>query len=216
VENKYSATKSDEVLEQSSCESVLCHISVTKWCEVSEVGVKDLKRKERCGRLTGDVAAKAAELLNAHYGTGFTAEYVPPATIASCMACHGNDGFKKNVSSKSECVQCHGNYEDIHSGSGNESIVANNFEVQQNFPNPFNNNTTINFSLPISQKVTIEVYNQNGQHIKTLVSTKQYSAGEHSLQWNGNDEHGQSVDAGMYYFRLRAGKGMKTLSMMKM
>jgi len=216
VENKYSSTKSDEVLEQSACGSVLCHVSVTKWCEASEIGVKDIKRKERCGRLTGDVAAKAAELLNAHYGAGFTAEYVAPATISACMACHSTDGFKKNVSSKSECEQCHGDYEEIHTGAGNKSISANNFEVQQNFPNPFNNNTTIEFSLPVPEKVTIEVYNLNGQHIKTLVSNKQYSAGDHSLQWSGNDEHGHSVDSGMYFFRLRAGKGMKTLSMMKM
>ena len=132
------------------------------------------------------------------------------------MGCHSTDGFKKNVSSKSECEQCHGDYAEIHTGAGNESISANNFEVQQNFPNPFNNNTTIEFSLPIPEKVTIEVYNLNGQHIKTLVSNKQYSAGDYSLQWNGNDEHGHSVDAGMYFFRLRAGKGMKTLSMMKM
>ncbi len=74
----------------------------------------------------------------------------------------------------------------------------------------------IEFSLPKAENITIEVYNLNGQHIKTLASNKHYSAGDYSLEWNGNDEHGQGAEAGMYIFRIRAGKGMKTVSMMKM
>ena len=67
-----------------------------------------------------------------------------------------------------------------------------------------------------SDNVTIEVYNLNGQHIRTLVSNKHYGAGNYSLKWDGNDEHGQNSEAGMYLFRIRAGQGMKTVSMIKM
>ena len=135
--DKYTATKSDEVLTQNACGSVLCHVSCTKWCEAAGVAINDVKRKERCARLTGDVAAKAAELLNAHYGSGFTAEYVPPASIAACMACHGAEGTKKNVASKSECEQCHGDYEKAHSSVGQKSIEANSFQGRAEFPQSF-------------------------------------------------------------------------------
>ena len=216
VAGTFTATKSDEVLAQNACDSVLCHVSVSKWCEASGVGVADAKRKERCARVSGDVAAKGAELLNAHYGAGFTAAYVPPESIATCMACHSSEGAKKNVASKSECQQCHGDYQKSHSAVGQKSIEANNFNVQQNFPNPFSHGTTINYSLETQESVSIEIFNLEGKRVKTLISNKFHGSGVYTIDWDGTNNGGSGVKAGVYIFRFRAGSKVQTVSMMKM
>lgn len=215
VDHAFANNNHDMDLVQGVCGSPLCHVSVSHWCGIADLAVGSNERKERCARLAGDVAAKAVELLNAHFDGTFVSSYEAPESIAECLACHGGAGMVANVSMKQTCIPCHGP-EPHTSGVLDPKPLNHNFKVKQNFPNPFNNNTTIEFSLPIPEKVSIDVYNLNGQHIKTLVSNKQYSAGDYSLQWNGNDEHGRSADAGMYIFRIRAGQGMKTLSMMKM
>lgn len=215
VENAYAATKSDEVLTQNACGSVLCHVSVSKWCDASGVAVGDAKRKERCARVSGDCAAKAAELLNTYYSSSFTAEYVPPASIAACMACHGSEGTKKNVASKSECGQCHGDYQEAHASTGEKKFAENNFEVQQNFPNPFSNGTTINFSLEKHESVSIEIFNMEGKRVKTLMSNKPHGSGTYSINWDGTNDNGGKVDAGVYIFRFRSGAKVQTVSMMK-
>lgn len=215
VENAYTATKSDEVLAQNACGSVLCHVSVSKWCKASGVAVGDAKRKERCARVSGDCAAKAAELLNAHYASSFAAEYVPLETIATCMACHGSDGAKKNVASKSECGQCHGDYQEAHAATGEKKFVENNFEVQQNFPNPFSNGTTINYSLEKHDSVSIEIFNMEGKRVKTLMSNKPHGSGAYTINWDGTNDNGGRVEAGVYIFRFRSGAKVQTVSMMK-
>ncbi|MBT3749146.1 MAG: T9SS type A sorting domain-containing protein, partial [Bacteroidetes bacterium] len=191
----------DMELPQGICGSPLCHVSVTHWCEVADKAVGSNERKERCARLTGDIAAKAVELLNAHFDGSFVSYYVAPDSVGDCLACHGGAGMVANVAMKQTCIPCHG--AEPHSSSfGDPGALNHTFKVKQNFPNPFNSNTTIEFTLPKPENVTIEVYNLNGQHIKTLASNKHYTAGDYSLQWNGNDEHGQSVESGMYFSEL--------------
>lgn len=211
----FTATKSDEVLPQNASGSVLCHVSVTKWVEASGIAVDDAKRLERCARLSGDVAAKAVELLNAHYGSGFTAEYVPPEGIETCMACHSSAGVKKNVASKSECEQCHGDYQKAHEATGETKFAANNFEVQQNFPNPFSQGTTIRYSLEAHESVSIEIFNLEGKRIKTLMSNKPHGSGTYSVNWDGTDDYGGRAKPGVYIFRFRAGSKVQSVSMMK-
>lgn len=215
VQGAFSATKSDEVLPQNVSGSVLCHISCTKWCNESGIAINDPKRKERCGRLTGDVAAKAAELLNDHYGSGFTVAYVPPASIAACMTCHGAEGAKKNADSKSECEQCHGDYQSAHKSVGQDNIEASNFSVEQNFPNPFSRGTTIRYSLDRHDSVSIEIFDMQGRRIKTVMSNEPHSSGAYTIEWDGTNDHGSRVEAGIYIFRFRAGSKVQTVSMMK-
>jgi len=213
--DKYTATKSDEVLTQNACGSVLCHVSVSQWCIASGVDVHDPKRKERCARLTGDIAAKAAELLNDHFGSGFTAGYIPPASIATCMVCHSAEGAQKDVASKSDCEQCHGDNTKAHSAVGHKNIEANNFSVEQNFPNPFTTGTTIHYSLEGHESVSIEIFSMEGKRVKTLMSNKPHGSGVYTIEWDGTSDGGERVKAGLYIFRFRAGARVQTVSMMK-
>ena len=65
--------KSDAALPKSISNSQLCHVSAGTWCRTAGFASKTPERAERCGRLTGDVAAKAAALLNDYFQGKFTA-----------------------------------------------------------------------------------------------------------------------------------------------
>ncbi|MBU3926573.1 MAG: C-GCAxxG-C-C family protein [Bacteroidetes bacterium] len=205
--------KFDGDLVQTESGSPLCHSSVTKWCNVANIAVDALERKERCARSAGDVAAKVVELLNEHFAGTFEPGYVPPESIATCMACHGSTGTQHNVAAKQECVSCHG--ENPH-GTGIFIGNEKNFELTQNYPNPFNQETTFEFSLTHPEKVTLVIYSLNGEQIKTLASNRSFSTGKQTLKWDGRNEFGANASPGMYIYRFKAGDSMKSLSMMKM
>jgi len=71
-----------------------------------------------------------------------------------------------------------------------------------NYPNPFNPNTTISFSLKSNAKVELAVYNTKGQLVKTLVNSK-LSAGNHSYNWNGVDDQNKPVGSGLYLYKVK-------------
>jgi|GEM_PF-1211648 len=84
------------------------------------------------------------------------------------------------------------------------------FALHQNYPNPFNAETTISFTLKgISSGAAVEsafeveviIYNVLGQKIRTL-ATEEMAIGPHQLKWNGQDDFGQSVAGGVYFYRL--------------
>lgn len=79
----------------------------------------------------------------------------------------------------------------------------------ENFPNPFSHSTLISYFLPNDSKVMLNVYNIAGEIVKTLVSENKFSGG-HEIRWDGVDERGERVSAGVYFLRLSAGKESKT------
>jgi hypothetical protein len=56
------------------------------------------------------------------------------------------------------------------------------FGLEQNYPNPFNPSTTITFSLPLNKRISLSIYNMNGQEIKKLINAEDYNQGTHSVQ----------------------------------
>lgn len=78
----------------------------------------------------------------------------------------------------------------------------------QNYPNPFSENTTIAFNMPEKAYVLLEIYNSNGQLIKTLVN-KQLEAGNHKIVWNRTDNEGLKTMNGIYFYKmLTSGKSV--------
>ncbi|MDP8204954.1 MAG: T9SS type A sorting domain-containing protein, partial [Candidatus Tenebribacter mawsonii] len=73
--------------------------------------------------------------------------------------------------------------------------------LSQNFPNPFNPETTIEFSIQQKSYIGLSVYNIKGQKIKTLIKNR-LDEGNHSVAWNGDDEFGKPVSSGIYYYKL--------------
>ncbi|MGQ9471604.1 MAG: C-GCAxxG-C-C family (seleno)protein [Candidatus Aminicenantales bacterium] len=95
-------------LAQSVSGSPLCHASVTQWCNVSGFTATSLPRKERCGRLTADVAAKAVEMLNLDMVGLFVPSFRPTIETETCLSCHGVHSVIENVLTDMDCTQCHG------------------------------------------------------------------------------------------------------------
>ena len=91
------------------------------------------------------------------------------------------------------------------------------FSLYQNYPNPFNPETIIRYRIPqldrTSILVELKIYNLLGDEVRTLVQTDQ-DAGYYSVTWDGKNNHGQTVSAGTYIYRLRAGNFIKTNKML--
>ncbi len=76
--------------------------------------------------------------------------------------------------------------------------------LQQNYPNPFNPSTQIAYTNPATQHVSLNIYNNKGQLVRTLVEELQ-SAGTHYITWNGLNNSQKSVTSGIYYYKMTAG-----------
>jgi hypothetical protein len=92
------------------------------------------------------------------------------------------------------------------------NLVGNEFELHNNYPNPFNPSTNINFVVPKLSKVTLNVYNTLGQKVKTLIDSKSLT-GRQTAVWNGKNDFGNSVPSGVYYYRLETESSSLTKSM---
>ena len=90
------------------------------------------------------------------------------------------------------------------------SLVADEFVLYPNYPNPFNPETNIRFSLPEDQIVTLNIYNMTGQLVESLVNERR-SAGVHSVHWNAS-----GVASGVYLYQLQVGGRFLTQKMILM
>jgi hypothetical protein len=94
--------------------SVLCHVSVTKWCKVSGHKAFSDPQKERCKRLAADTARKTVELLNAHIvGRTSVAPQFSKDT-EQCRLCHTRGSELQDFSGKMVCTSCHSVHLDKH------------------------------------------------------------------------------------------------------
>ena len=80
--------------------------------------------------------------------------------------------------------------------------IPNNYELNQNFPNPFKLATAIPYQLPTDGKVTIRIYNIRGELIATPLDGTQKVAGFHLQTWNAQDEFGKAVSSGLYFYQI--------------
>ena len=95
---------------------------------------------------------------------------------------------------------------------GKRTILPNNYTLHQNYPNPFNPVTTLRYSLPFYDHVTLTIYDLNGKEINQIVNSNQ-PAGFQSVVWNATDYFGRSVGAGVYLYQIQAGDFKDTRKM---
>jgi len=93
------------------------------------------------------------------------------------------------------------------------STVPREYALNQNFPNPFNPDTKIQFALPNNGHVQLAVYNVLGQMVRTLVD-QDMTAGNHTVNWDGKNGDGQQVSSGIYFYRVSADNFSATKKMM--
>ncbi|MDE2737869.1 MAG: putative Ig domain-containing protein [Gemmatimonadota bacterium] len=87
------------------------------------------------------------------------------------------------------------------------------FSLADNFPNPFNPATTIQYALPQAADVELTVYNVVGQPVRRLVAEHQ-SAGRYAVEWDATNDSGHSLSSGMYFYRLQAGEEFREVKKM--
>lgn len=106
---KYNPTEPamDYTPPTSESKSVLCHASTTRWCKKAEHTIGSKERKERCRRLTADIAAQTVTMLNDYFSNSFIANAHDNESVRTCTTCHGPQGKVANTSVKMDCNSCH-------------------------------------------------------------------------------------------------------------
>ena len=93
-----------------------------------------------------------------------------------------------------------------------QPIEPRRYALEANYPNPFNPQTAIRYSLAGPSRVTLAIYDVLGRRVRTLVDQSQ-AAGRYQVEWNGLDDQGRSVASGTYLYRLDAGSFRQTAKM---
>ena len=113
-------------------------------------------------------------------------------------------------------VKGHGLPKELADGESSESSIPETYALYQNYPNPFNPETAISFQLREANHVMVKIFNTFGQEVRILVEG-QYEVGNHTVRWDGKDNHGNSVSSGVYLYMLQAGTftQMKKMSLLR-
>ena len=85
--------------------------------------------------------------------------------------------------------------------------------LRPSYPNPFNPGTNIQFELGRALPVRLTVYDLAGRRIRELYHSPLQDEGSHSVYWNGRDDGGRSVSAGVYFCRMNAGGTISSIRM---
>ena len=86
---------------------------------------------------------------------------------------------------------------------GSTSTFPEYFNLSQNCPNPFNQETIIRYTLPRDCAIKLSVYNLLGERVRTLVDEPQW-ADDYEVMWDGKNEQGENVASGVYFYRIEA------------
>jgi FlgD Ig-like domain len=93
------------------------------------------------------------------------------------------------------------------------SSLPYKFTLNQNYPNPFNPSTEISYNIPEQDFVSLNIYDINGQLVKTLVRENQV-AGAHQVVWDGTNSSERQVASGVYIYRLVSGNNNSVKKML--
>jgi hypothetical protein len=114
----------------------------------------------------------------------------------------GNGNFGSGIFSR---ISIEGT--NVVSVSATGSSVPASFSISQNFPNPFNPSTKINYEIPEKSKVNLKVYDILGNEIVTLVNNEN-QLGRYEVEF-----HAADIPSGVYFYRIQAGNFVETRKM---
>lgn len=117
------------------------------------------------------------------------------------------DGWGVDISTRGQFIVGTG------TAVGDRAALVDGYKLGDNYPNPFNPTTSIDYVLPAKANVNVTIFNALGQKVKTLVD-RNMQAGNHIATWDGTNELGQPLATGMYYYSLQADDFSQTKKMM--
>ncbi|RMH72738.1 MAG: T9SS C-terminal target domain-containing protein [Gemmatimonadetes bacterium] len=94
-----------------------------------------------------------------------------------------------------------------------EISVPQQVTLYQNVPNPFNPKTQIRFFIPETAHTTLQIYSITGQLVKTVYDEELLGGKTYAYTWHGDDEQGNTVSSGTYFYRLTSGDRSETRTM---
>ncbi len=103
-------------------------------------------------------------------------------------------------------------YNGIHDFSTDERLF-NEYNLYQNYPNPFIDKTVICYQLPLYDHVMLRIFDMYGKEISVLVNEKQ-QAGHYCVEWDGRNNQGQKVHGGFYIYQLQTITGYNIMKRM--
>jgi len=75
--------------------------------------------------------------------------------------------------------------------------------MNQNYPNPFTDTTRVKYGVPSSTTLSIVVYDQFREEVRTIVSNNSHAPGQYIAVWDGKDRRGFKVKSGTYYLEMK-------------
>ena len=81
--------------------------------------------------------------------------------------------------------------------------------LSPNYPNPFNSSTQIEYAIPRSAFVTLQIFNIQGQLVRMLVNESKQSS-RHTVTWDGCSDAGMSVSSGIYFYQLHCDSNIES------
>ena len=89
------------------------------------------------------------------------------------------------------------------------SYKATVFSLKQNFPNPFNGQTNIEFTIQNPNNISIKIFDANGKTVKTLFEGY-HNRGTSVLKWDGKNTFNEIVSTGIYFYSIKSENYLKT------
>jgi len=139
----------------------------------------------------------------------------PDTSLADVIAdLQLNDGFDRVVIHFGRNIDLEASFDEVRLGTSFQDVSSqytgvgvdenqrvNQFELSNNYPNPFNPVTRIDYQIPQTANVNISVYNSIGQLVTVLVDEMK-SPGKYSVSWNATNQNGLKVPSGIYIARM--------------
>jgi len=170
------------------------------------------------GTITSSLNGEAINNATIHIGTAFTATSditgsysveLPTGTYEiTCAAAdyNGAETFSVTITEGETTTQDFSLVPLVGISEDNLSLISS----ANIYPNPFNPETTINFSLSQNGYTELNVFNVRGQRVAQLVKTE-LSTGNHSIVWNGKGDDSKAMPSGIYFFTIQSGAKTKTV-----
>jgi len=156
------------------------------------------------GFMAGARATGGGIYLSTNYGVNWTSVYTTAASVYALAFANANTGWAG--ASGGTIYKWAGTLNGVNTINNS---VPNSYTLEQNFPNPFNPTTTINYSIPKASIVTLKVYNALGVEVMTLVNGEFQSANNYTYTADFS-----KLSSGVYYYTIKAGDFSSTKKLM--
>ncbi len=126
-----------------------------------------------------------------------------------------NSIYHYSVASKNgDLISDYSEVLDVQVTANDENNAPNNCtKLYANYPNPFNPETTIRFSLKEQTNVNLDIFNIKGQKVKTLINDRM-NKGMHKIVWNGKNNENHKCASGIYFYKLKTNNYSKISKML--